>query len=195
MQDRDARKHAVLVRELSQDEAGWVIYMAKHDAKEDEVQSAWGGKHWSVWNSKLLQKREPLEFTLNHHQHRQLLRVLRNHQRSQRRRDVAKLFAQYQKAAATPFPCEHEADRFEPAGVARWHVFDAIGHYIGEASDCGGKEIAASENAAWLRLKRNSVRPLHGGDLLRLVSGEVVARIVDGIQRGEIFGTRPDVPF
>lgn len=167
--DADARRYAVLCRELTQDEAGWVVYMAKHDAKEDEVQSAWNGKHWSIWNRGLLQERKPEQFTIDPQQHVTLLRMLRNHQRALRRRDVERLRAEYESAVAAA-----------SAGLV-------------SVDDGKRTKVAEAERAAWVRLRRMRVRPMHRGDLLRLLSGEVVRRMC--VYLGETSSLGTDNPF
>jgi len=193
--DRDARKFAVLVKELSQDESGWVVYMAKHDAKEDEVQSAWNGKHWSVWNQRILKERTPDDFTLTAYQHALLLRVLRNHQRALRRRDVERLRRKYLTACFPPSESVVEVAQLIPQAGGTYVALDDAGFVMGWTTDAAAFILAGAEKAAWLKLKRNKVRELHKGDLLRLLPGEVVKRLVRGILDGTLYGQRDGDPF
>jgi hypothetical protein len=192
IRDAAARRHAVVMREIKHDEAGWIVYMAKHDSKEDEVQSAWGGKHWSIWNRAVMQKRTPDKFTLSTREHAQLLRLLLRHQQALRRQDVAKLLADFRGVQASVGGVV--ASRFETNGDGVWSVFGAAGEYLGETCDPHGKILGAEEKSAWLRLKRCRVK-IHRGDLLRLLKGETVARMVRGIQSGSIYGVRLGDPF
>jgi hypothetical protein len=197
--DPHARKHAVLVRSLTQDEAGWVIYMAKHDSKEAEAQMVFGEKHWTIWGQKTFQERDADKFTLSAEQHTKLLRVLRRHQIALRRKDVEKLRRAYQTALKTEqdriFELPQAAD-FTPTGFGTWWVWDAEGRQLGECTDCirdgsfGVETLARPEFDAWHRLRRNNVKPLHKGDLLRLLPRDVVLRAIRGIVSGEICSPR-----
>jgi hypothetical protein len=47
--DPASRNHAVHCRQLD-DAAGWTIYMALHNSKQQGAQLGWIGKQWGVWN-------------------------------------------------------------------------------------------------------------------------------------------------
>lgn len=195
--DKAARKYAVKIRTLTQDEAGWVIYMGKHDAKDDEGQQLTEGKHWGILNKKAFTKRCPDRFTLNVQQHAQFLRILRRHQQALRRSDVARLYRAYVQALGAS-----ASDALEEPGIqlipqadspGRFDLVDANGAWIGEVTQI--KEAAATEKDAWKRLRKLAVKPLHRGDLLRLVPGPVASRIVQGLLSGALCGANPEDPF
>jgi hypothetical protein len=68
-----------------------------------------------------------------------------------------------------------------PMSDGTWLCVDASGAVLGTTLEPKGERPAAFEESAWRRLKRSKVK-IHRGDLLRLIPGEVVSKMVRVIQ-------------
>jgi hypothetical protein len=177
--DAAAVKHAVMVRCLpvGNDEAGWAIYMAKHDSKESEGQGGWQGRSWGIVNRKLMVERKPTERTLTKPQHFRLLRMILRHQNSLRRRDIRKAHEEWQTALDA---CKDNPDiRTLDVGKGRYLVFEGdkcLGWSAGPVS-------FLPEEVKYHRLRKvlRPLRKMHGGNLQRLLPGEIVGRMVESI--------------
>ena len=178
--DAAAVQYAVMVRCLpvGNDEAGWAIYMAKHDSKESEGQGGWLGRSWGIVNRKVMVERKPAECTLNKPQHFRLLRMILRHQNSLRRRDLEKA-KQACRVAKDSFVVEkvHIVNfRLVEFGKGKLAVFDGD-TFLGMSL---GNESAIPEERKYLRLRKvlRPLRKMHGGNLQRLLPGEIVGRMV-----------------
>jgi hypothetical protein len=154
--DAAARQHAVHGREISADETGWAVYMGLHDGKHKAEQLGWKGKQWGIWNREAFTERDAVEFVLSEREHALFLRILRNWDASDR--------ARRQQAE------EHVNDmrilndlRTLPGGVPR----------------------CFRHTPARLPTKPRP-RPLHRGNLLRLLDGEFVTFVLAAIQSGRV---------
>jgi hypothetical protein len=178
--DKAAQKYAVMIRTLTPDEPGWLIYMGKHDAKDDVGQEMSEGKHWGILNRKAFTKRCPDRFTLSVKQHSQFLRMLRRHQQALRRSDVQRLFKNYVDALGVSASARFQEEMHVfPVSPGLFNLADSSGRIIGRSLPI--KDSSLVEKAAWLRLKRNRVKRLPRGDILRLVPGHVCSRIAQFI--------------
>jgi hypothetical protein len=194
--DKAARAYAVMGREIPDGEAGWVIYMAKHDSKSAKAQEVDEGKHWGWINRAVLSQHTPLNFEMSPVEHSQVLRLLRRHREAQMRTDVQRLHRRYvdalSAAASKAFGWDCHVS-FDGKGYVCWTPEGMpLGHWDSHREF---RFSGLAERAKWLALRRAKVRTLHRGDLLQLVRGDVALRIINGIRGGAIYGQRPGDPF
>lgn len=175
--DPDARIYAYHTRPVPDKDAGWAIYMAKHIGKESLQKEGWQGKSWGVFGRSKFVKREAKEFTLNKPQAAKVRRWLLRHQNSIRRRDLRKAWERKQEAIDR-FILSGEYETFDRVKLRDGTVLliDLNGNVAGTES---GPRSVLPEVQEYERLRKllRPLRKLHGGDLFRLVPGEVMERI------------------
>jgi len=191
--DKDSLKYAVKCRVIQQDEAGWIIYMAKHDGKSG--QEVTEGKHWGHINRKALVERVPSSYELSAGQHAILLRWIRRHQQAARRRDVALLLEKFLAVASEQcaFAMSDAGAHVSVDSCGRFYLWGGSGESKGElpSNFCAGLK----DRKAWQSLRGNRVPPMHRGDLLRMLPGPVLVRMICAIQSGECLAQNVGDPF
>lgn len=173
--DPDARKFAFHSRPVDDKNSGWAIYMAKHIGKESLQKEGWEGKSWGVWNSSAFVKRQAVEFEMTNEQAAKVRRTLLRHQNSIRRRDLARARALASRASLPVFrTSEGEALSVQMLTNGSRLLVDSEGATVGVLSSHVPHVVS---EFARLRKILRPLRKLHGGDLFRLVPGEVMERI------------------
>jgi hypothetical protein len=162
--DAQAFEYAVYSKPISQDEAGWAVYMGLHDGKHKTEQLGWLGKQWGIWNRGKYVERAPVVFDLNTRQHGAFLRFLRRLEIANRR----------------------------SAAFRAWHLLLNAEWDLVEAPRAW-RLIKAFRRRGMVTLKggvlfvhvEKSVK-MHKGNLLRLMRGEIAAQILNAMKAGVI---------
>ena len=151
-----AFEHAVYSKAINQDEAGWAVYMGLHDGKHKIAQLGWLGKQWGIWNREKYVDRLPAVFDLTARQHVAFLRFLRKW-------DVADRMRRQRTAEA-----RQDAEM------------------IAKIKASNGGVLPSCFSVVPSPVRRPSPRHFHRGNLLRLMVGDIPARILEAMRSSVI---------
>ena len=155
--DPEAWAHAVKGMKIEQGAAGWAVYMAMHAGKHKEEQLGWLGKQWGIWNAAALVERKAFEVELTARQHFQFLRWLRRLEWAEKRRHCARLF---EKALRGSRGLGGRVDAYSYTAWMKENEWAAIRYRV------------------LARRLKGHARPLHQGNLLRLMKGPTALRML-----------------